>query len=381
MAQWEPQYGIGLYGWGDPRAFYTAAPLGDIARNITQQRMYQQNQFLQGMQSLGQAIRQGQQDDIANAIQYSHQYGVPMQYVTPDQVPDYGGVSGLAMNIRQMQAENQRAQAQALYNTYPVPLGGQVGTIPMTAQDIARMYDASSRNRMMGAMMGAGSGGLPSGFSIDPNTGMIQDALGNNYFQNSRGGLVRIPSGQGALPGISQYLGNITDPTTGKSRKMTLDDVDVNGAVDLGNNQVGIPVRNPSYDPSASPGQQKIVNGISVDISQPYNQLPNPNYLGVGTPATANALTGGTIPAGVDIDSPTLTHYLPPIPKAVYQKYLGQLPQAGASAPPAANIGPTTTTAPGQGAPPGMSDEEMLEWAKNNPNDPRAAAINRLIGP
>src|SRR4030095_3462528 len=114
---------------------FSAASIADVARNIWAQNMAQQNQIRQGVNSLADAINQQKQDDVANAIMYSHEYNVPLSQVTPDQVPDYGGTSALAMNIKQM-------QANALYGTYPTQVSGE--TYPLTQDQRVRLAIAGA---------------------------------------------------------------------------------------------------------------------------------------------------------------------------------------------------------------------------------------------
>src|SRR4030095_4579129 len=112
---------------------FSAASIADVARNIWAQQMAQQKQIQQGVSSLADVINKQKQDDVANAIMYSHEYNVSLSQVTPDQVPDYGGTSALAMNIKQMQADQ--------YRTYTTEVGGE--TYPLTNDQRVRLAIAA----------------------------------------------------------------------------------------------------------------------------------------------------------------------------------------------------------------------------------------------
>src|SRR5215471_3325500 len=343
MAEWQPQYGQGLYGWGGLPDYRAAPGVPELVRSIIQQRQLQQQQLLGGVKSLTDAIQQQRNDDIANAIQYSTQYGVPLDQAVanPDQVPDYGGTSGLAQNIRQM-------QASALYKTYPTDVG-DAGTMNLTNAQRLSLLEQNNRLRVMqqiaaGRLGGGTSPMLPQGLHIDPTTGMAQDAIGNFYVPSAGGrGWNRVPGGAKApaqrplsttdltkgyavypdqLADPAQQHGAVIDPATGQARYTVPGEKATHNAFGAG------PTVAPAWEnfllmkpPSTTP--EPIPKGTTVLPNDVVDMLRRRTGIGQASGA------GGTLQPGPNAPGGTL--------------------QPGPSAPPPASLG-TSQIGPTQDA-------------------------------
>jgi len=294
------------------------------------QRALQQEQVQKGLESLSGAIQNLQRDRVANAL--TQQYAA--QGMIPQEMGGQGGQAGLAAANQYMASQRNKL--------YDVPLGGQVGTVQMTPDEIARIYGTTVRY-----------GGRTGGFGGDMDNPTWQDNQGRTWMVGPSGRPVLAPrylQGQQfqppptlrGVPGITTYFGTRAnvDPTKAPIKRGWNDFDWSGGWQDPDNPDI---THVPVYTDPDKHGSG-------------YSMKPNPNY----DPNDPN--TGPeNIPDTLDIPTDTFHRSFPATPQ-----YPPQYPTA-----PRGNVPQTPSTPPVPAPQPGDTDPTgQYRFKGGNPKDP-----------